>query len=110
MKKPERPRQSKHMGHVYKIKYVTEIKDDEGCVLNGQTDNDKAIVLIEEGMPASKERETFLHELLHQLLEVCGLPEDVEEQVCTYGGAALGAHISENPLFWRYITRRLPKE
>jgi hypothetical protein len=105
----ERPRQSKHMGHIYKIRYAPEIKEGE-VSLCGQTDNAKGIILIEEGMPPSKERETLIHEVLHQILEVSGFPEDIEEQICTYGGAALGAHISENPLFWRYITRRLPKE
>jgi hypothetical protein len=109
VKKPERPKQSKHMGHMYRIKYVKELKEGED-ILCGQTDNDKAIIQIEEGMPASKERETLLHEVLHQLLEISGFPEDIEEQICTYGGAALGAHIDANPLFWRYVTRRLPKD
>ena len=109
MKKPERPRQSRHMGHIYKIRYVTDLKDGEEH-LSGQTDNDKAVILIEEGMPTSKERETLIHEVLHQLLEISGLPDDIEEQVCTIGGAALGAHIDANPLFWKYVTRRLPKD
>jgi hypothetical protein len=105
--KTERPRQSKFMGHVYKIRWLQEVKNSEGDPLNGQTDNDKAIIEMEEGMVPSKERETLIHEVLHQILESYTMPDDMEEGLVTYLGAGLASHIQDNPLFWRYASRRL---
>lgn len=108
--KLERPRQSKFMGHVYKIKYQVEVKSEEGDTLCGETDNNKCTILIEEGMPATKERETLLHEVIHQLRDNNTLPYEQEEALVTHLGAALNAHIADNPLFWRYVTRRIQKD
>lgn len=104
-----RPRQSRFMGHTYKIRYLAEVKNSDGDCLSGETDNDKAIIDIEEGMVPSKEREVLVHEVLHQIIESFPLPEDLEESLVTYLGAGLSAHIDANPLFWKYTTRRLPK-
>ncbi len=112
--KIDRPRQSKFMGHVYKILYKPSgtIKSKEGEELSGETDNHKNVIEIEEGMVPSKERVILIHEMIHQLINSSAIeiPEDLEESVVTHLGMAMGAHISDNPLFWRYITRRIPKE
>jgi hypothetical protein len=114
--KTERPRQSKFMGHVYKIRYLPagSIKNKEGEELNGETDNQKNTIDIEEGMMPSKERVIILHETVHQIFDSLAIeiPEDLEEALVTHLGMSLGAHIADNPLFWRYICRRLkpPKE
>jgi len=109
-----RPKQSKFMGHVYKIVYRPSgtIKGEDGCELDGETDNQKTVISIEDGMVPSRERTVLIHEVIHQLFNSSSLdlPDDIEESVVTHLGLALGAHIQDNPLFWRYCTRRIPKD
>lgn len=104
----DRPRQSKHLGHIYKIKWVKAPSAD-GVPANGTCDAANNIIEIEEGLLPSLERETLIHEVLHQMLKSgVTVPENLEEPIVQYLGAAIGAHINENPKFWAYVTRKFP--
>lgn len=62
---------------------------------------------IDGGLDPAEERQTIIHEVLHQVLapevERLGLDAEQEEAVVTYLGSALGAHVGANAGLWAYL-------
>lgn len=117
MKKPLR---SRFLNHDYRISWEPKnsinIEADVGGVPTpirclGLTDEEEQSIRIEDTLPDSLERAVLIHETLHQLFNSSGLGlgYDEEEGIVSYLGEALAAHIRENPTYWRYVTRRTPK-
>jgi Zn-dependent peptidase ImmA (M78 family) len=71
----------------------------------GLMDPNRRTIKIDGGLDAAEERATIAHEVLHQLLDGSGLDltEEQEEEVVTYLGAAVGAHVAANPGLWAYL-------
>jgi len=78
----------------------------------GDTDHEKLLIRIEDGLPHDKERSTLLHEVLHQLFTTYNITvaDELEEHICTVLGAGLLGHLRLNPRFWRYVLLNPPKK
>jgi len=78
----------------------------------GETDNVKRIISVEEPLAHDLKRETLIHEVLHQLIYMTGLPlpAKTEEAVATVLGRSLLGHMRDNPALWRWVLQRPPKE
>lgn len=108
---PARPTRSRFMGQTYTISFdpVVMVEGDEcyGCC----THDDQSIHVL-DGMPHDRERDTVLHESLHQMLSTAnvGLDEVLEEKIVTFLGSALVGHMRDNPTLWRYLLQKPPKD
>jgi hypothetical protein len=98
------------MGVPYRIVFESheQVKDDEGNAAYGTTSHDSERIQVCDNLSHHKERDTLLHELLHQMLGLAHveLPDGVEERVCTFLGTALTGHMQDNHEFWAYITEQ----
>ena len=104
---PKRPLRSRFMGHSFRIKWVNEIAVD-GAPSNGSCAVDDAEIEIQNGLVPSIERETLIHEVLHQMLRHGGgIPDAMEETLVHYLGASIATHIDQNKGFWSYVCRDL---
>jgi len=104
---PIKPQRSKFMGHNFRIKWVPKVEVD-GTESYGCCDTDSATIKIQTELLPAKERATLLHEMCHQIFDnFTVMPAGLEEPLIEYLGEALAAHIEQNPLFWRYVTRRI---
>lgn len=99
------------MGTDYSISFDPKV-EVEGDDCYGSTVHDTQSIHIADGYPHDLERNTVLHECLHQMFSLAhlGLEPEVEEKVCTFLGAAVVGHIRDNPGLWRYLTQKPPKE
>jgi hypothetical protein len=98
------------MGHTFRIKYLAKV-EVEGKESNGSCDMDTNTIEIAENLLPSKERETLIHEILHQLLQTgVTVPDTLEEPLVEFLGASLAAHIEQNKGFWTYVCRDLTKK
>jgi hypothetical protein len=106
------------MGHDYKIVWeprngillkaeVDGVPGELRC--HGLCDEENQTIRIEKTLPPTFEREVLIHETLHQIFSTSGFELDAEseERFVSYLGAALAAHICDNPTFWRYATRHI---
>lgn len=77
----------------------------ETILCDGLLDTGRGVIRIDDGLPPARERETLVHELLHQLIDAPGLDLDgeQEERIVTQLAAAIGAHLAENPGLWAYL-------
>jgi hypothetical protein len=102
------------MGFVYKVLWLPPgaVKGSDGEECYGITDHDTQAISIDSGMSHDRERETVVHESLHQMFGTAnlGLDYDLEEKIVSFMGAALVGHMRDNPAFWRYVMQPLPKE
>lgn len=99
------------MGYDYSITFDPVVRvEGEECY--GATNHDDQRISILEGMPHDRERDTVLHECIHQILSNAnaGLDPEVEEKVCTLLGTALVGHMRDNVTLWRYLLQKPPKE
>jgi len=101
------------MGQYCKIVYLDSIPGDNADErLFGKFDDATYSIYIEDGQPHERERDTLVHEVLHQLFSKSGVDfkGDQEETVVSYLGGALLAHIRENKKFWDYVLIPPPPE
>ena len=111
----ERPKRSKFMGQYFKIEYVQKIidHDDPSKTVYGQLDDENSVINIENGMHHERERDTLIHETLHQMLNKSGIrwkDDKQEEEVIEFLGSAILSHIRDNKKFWAYVMEPPPDE
>ena len=108
----DKPKRSKFLGQYCKIVYCPKVidKEDPDKRLFGMFDDETYSIYIEENLEHSRERDTLLHEVLHQLFAMSGLTwkKDQEETVTAYLGGAILSHIQENKKFWQYVMESPP--
>jgi len=104
-----RPKRSKFLGLDYKIEYVPDLVVD-GDELNGLCKHVEETILIAENLSHHTERETILHEILHQIIGKGGfpLPAKWEEGLVTFLAGALIAHLKDNRALWRFLLEKDP--
>ncbi len=62
------PRQFKLKGKRWNVKYVPELKADDGDGCDGLCDFDTRTITLDASLRGRKKRETFLHELFHVVI------------------------------------------
>lgn len=77
-------------------------------VFYGLFQPDGPSILIAEGIGADRERQTFVHENLHLMLEIGGLADayDSDEKLVTRLAPILLSWLRENPKAIEYLTDR----
>jgi hypothetical protein len=110
----KRPARSRFMGQTYRVAFESpdKVVNDEGSACYGTTEHDANRIQVCDNLGHDKERDTVLHECLHQILTLggLGLEDEVEERLCTFLGTALIGHMRDNPGIWRYLNQRPPKD
>jgi hypothetical protein len=103
---------SKFKGHRYRVAFVEPGSISfkpagaaQAFECAGLMDPNRKLIRIDGGLSPEDERATIIHEVLHQLLQGAklGLSEEQEEDVVTYLGGALGAHVGANAGVWGYL-------
>jgi len=98
------------MGRSYTIEYHPHgsLKNDSGDAVWGDTDHEKQLIRIEDGLPHDKERATLIHEVFHQFFALLNITvtDELEEHICTVLGEATMGHIRTDPNFWRYVMQK----
>ena len=96
------PKTSRFMGQRYRVEFVATIGEGDRY---GETDHVAKRIQIETGSDHDTQRETLLHEILHQLCHMTEitLPEDAEERVATLLGRALYGHMKDNKQLWKWM-------
>lgn len=83
----------------YKIVRGTPVLSDEGDkVLWGEILQGKQVIKVDSGLAEEMQRVVLLHEILHGLLNHCGL-SDHKEELPERLGYALDAFLVDNPEF-----------
>jgi len=102
-----RPKQSVFMGHKYRLEWKKDLRDEKRRKMFGITNHEESLIQFDEGMNLEREKETVLHEIIHQMFAHSGLgyEEEEEEQLASFLGNALLHHMSENRVLWRYLMR-----
>ena len=102
------------MGQYIKLVYQPAVREKENPDqrLYGMFDEETDSIYIEDGMPHNRERDTLIHEVLHQLFSMSGIEfkGEMEETVTAYLGGAILSHMRDNGKFWRYVMEPAPKE
>jgi len=62
-------------GKIYKIKYVKNLKDEEGSELDGCVDKKKPIIYLCKDLKGGDLKSTFIHECFHAVVRQCNLSE-----------------------------------
>lgn len=62
-------------GQRYKIKYIKNLKSDDGCPLFGQCLKDDKIILIEASLEGEMLKRTLTHEACHSVIAECHVDE-----------------------------------
>ncbi len=101
MKRPER---IKIVGKRFRVQYLPEVTNDAGEPCYGTSDVTKQLILIEDGMPHERERDTLLHECIHAIDDQLNMGLD-EDQVARLATTIL-ALLLDNPAFARYLLER----
>lgn len=112
-KASSRPKRSRFMSSDYSIKWVerdTLVVDGDTC--HGATKHSRQSIEIELGQTHIQERDTVLHECLHQMFAASGLDlkPELEERIVGFLGGAVIHHLHENPSLWRYLAQKAPKD
>jgi Zn-dependent peptidase ImmA (M78 family) len=72
-------------GYVFAVKYVADLKDDQGQPLHGETDTSTRVIKINTNDSHDMQAQTLFHECLHAALYVTGqasvLSEAAEEGI-----------------------------
>ena len=81
---------------------------EKGQIKEGETAFLKARIWIREGMPIERERETFLHELMHAVWDCYGIPSampeaDREEGTIRPLSTGLYTVLLDNPWVVKYL-------
>lgn len=102
----KRPTISRFLGVPFRVRWRKRIEQD-GDECDGLTDKYREVITIASGISPHRERATLLHELVHQMADTggWGWSPKLEEEIAERIGTAFAAHISDNPSFWRYVTR-----
>ena len=107
----KRPARSRFMGQSYTFSFDPAVTvEGEECY--GSCIHEDQSIHVLEGMPHDRERDTALHECMHQMFSTAnvGLDGETEEKVVTFLGSALIGHMRDNPMLWRYLLQKPPKE
>lgn len=97
----KRPARLRLLGKVFRLRYVTNAKDDDDNPCSGMVDIDKQRIIIEDGQGFETERDTILHEALHAIESIMDLGLK-ERQVHALAGGVL-AMLRDNPGFAEYL-------
>jgi Zn-dependent peptidase ImmA (M78 family) len=101
----DKPKASVFMGHSYRLEWGPDLKAEDGDKAFGITDHERSVIKLDSGMNPERERETMLHEVIHQMLthSALGLREKQEEKLAEFFGNAIAHHLMVNKPFWRYL-------
>lgn len=90
------------MGQRYKVEFVEKIGEGDRY---GETDHIAKRIQVESVADHDKQRETLLHEIMHQLCHMTeiALEDEVEERVATLLGRAIYGHMNDNRALWKWM-------
>ena len=88
------PKTVKIGSHLYKVRILPPWEE---CTL-GDNDCSVNLIRLREGLPASRQIETFLHECVHVMME--GHDFDQEEGIVSLVGEGMACLIQNNPEFF----------
>lgn len=94
------PPQIKILGRMYKVEFV-ELPDTDGEPTFGESCNYNRYIKINSNIKDDELiLDTFIHEIAHQILKLCGITqlmqEDLEEAICEAIGAGLCSVLVDN--------------
>lgn len=98
------------MGQKFKIEWSEPGKLIADTQCFGATHTIDSRIEIDGGLTHERERETLIHEILHQMVSHSGLglDDEEEEKIVSFLGTALHHHITSNPSLWRWVMRPAP--
>jgi len=79
----------------YDVETKTHIASNDGEILQGQIHNGELKIVISEAFPFIRQRETFLHELLHAIS--CERTLDLDEHTVDQMSSGLTQVLTDNP-------------
>ena len=89
---------------VYKIVFVGGLEDDEGQVLWGNCQPANLTINISKQIDPAMQKTILVHEILHAIYHLSGLPDPVsEEQMVTTLSPLLLLVMQENPKLIGYL-------
>ena len=92
------------IGHLsYQVKYVKDLRNDEGSRLYGQHRPSDQIICLDADLSLEREKEVVLHELLHAIWCHYQLPKDNEERYVECIGNGLATIFADNPKLRRFF-------
>lgn len=69
------------MGQAWSIEFWNHIIDEDGDILQGDTDETTRVIRISTAYPKIRQKSTLVHEILHAILRVSGIKQLIKDDI-----------------------------